>query len=171
VLSSTMPLLSITLYLIRHYQAVLISVFPFSESLQAARRLSFCKVRFPPFWLIESLQSFGNIWVLPRVPVSISSISGSVQDLPPSSHKLHTCSEILYTPEIWVLTAANLSNAFLWIVVPFHVVSGCQNFRLTHRLHLHDWSVWRCWCSSEKFIAPIRRVIKRGDNLHEIGCI
>jgi hypothetical protein len=26
-------------------------VFPFSESLQAARRLSFCKVSFPPFWL------------------------------------------------------------------------------------------------------------------------
>jgi hypothetical protein len=84
VLSSTMPLLSITLYLIRHYQAALIWVFPFSESLQAARRLSFCKVRFPPFWLIESLPSFGNNWVLPRFPVSISSISDSVQDPPPT---------------------------------------------------------------------------------------
>jgi hypothetical protein len=36
---------------LRHYQATLIWVFPFSESLQAARRLSFCKVSFPPFWL------------------------------------------------------------------------------------------------------------------------
>jgi hypothetical protein len=51
MLSSTMSLLSITLHLLRHYQANLIWVFSFSESRQAARRLSFCKVSFPPFWL------------------------------------------------------------------------------------------------------------------------
>jgi hypothetical protein len=50
MLSSTMSLLSITLHILRHYQATLILVFPFSDSLQAAR-LSFCKVSFPTFWL------------------------------------------------------------------------------------------------------------------------
>jgi hypothetical protein len=49
---STMTLLSITLHLLRHCQATLIWVFRFSESIQTARRLSFCKVSFPPFWLI-----------------------------------------------------------------------------------------------------------------------
>jgi hypothetical protein len=51
VLPSTMSLLSLTLHLLRHYQATLIWVFPFSESLQAARSLCFCKVSFPSFWL------------------------------------------------------------------------------------------------------------------------
>jgi hypothetical protein len=51
VLSPTMSLLSLTLNLLRQYQATLIWVFAFSESLQAARMLSFCKVSFPPFWL------------------------------------------------------------------------------------------------------------------------
>jgi hypothetical protein len=51
VLSSNMLLLSITLQLLRHYQATLIWVFPFSETHQAARRLSFCKANFTPFCL------------------------------------------------------------------------------------------------------------------------
>jgi hypothetical protein len=49
--SATMSLLSITFHLLRHYQTTLIWVFPFSKSLQAARRLPFRKVSFPPLWL------------------------------------------------------------------------------------------------------------------------
>jgi hypothetical protein len=49
--SATKSLLSIPFHLLRHYQATLIWVFPFSKSLQAERRLPFRKVSFPPLWL------------------------------------------------------------------------------------------------------------------------